>query len=289
MTPVPFDPRYVAARGRLLDALEALPLHRSSLILVGAQAVYLRVGSAGIDDVVPLTLDVDLAIAPQGLVQEPALGVALSEAGFIRPAPDTGQPGRWSSGAPVGGPDAGVMLDLMVPSVSARDVGRRVRTAGLAERDARSTSGLAAVLADHTLMAVASLDPADARSIELKVAGSAALLIAKMHKFGERIEDGNQRRLRPLPKDALDAHRLLRGERPDTLAETFRRLLTGDEAMAREASYALGVLRRDFAAPGAPGARLAAEAGRLSREAAELALLTARFTHSLLALIDPRG
>lgn len=36
------DPEYVAARGVLLDALEALAEHRNAILLVGAQAVYLR-------------------------------------------------------------------------------------------------------------------------------------------------------------------------------------------------------------------------------------------------------
>ena len=40
------DPRYVAARRGLLDALEALADHRDSIIVVGAQAVYLRFGGS---------------------------------------------------------------------------------------------------------------------------------------------------------------------------------------------------------------------------------------------------
>ena len=46
------DELYVMARRVLLDALEALGAHRDAIILVGAQAVYLRVGEA------------DLAVAP---------------------------------------------------------------------------------------------------------------------------------------------------------------------------------------------------------------------------------
>ena len=42
------DRLYVEARRALLDALEALAPHRDSLILVGAQAVYLHAGEATI-------------------------------------------------------------------------------------------------------------------------------------------------------------------------------------------------------------------------------------------------
>ncbi len=38
----PLDPRYIAARKTLLDALDALSEHQQSLVLAGAQAVYLR-------------------------------------------------------------------------------------------------------------------------------------------------------------------------------------------------------------------------------------------------------
>ena len=46
------DELYVIARRVLLDALDALGGHRDAVVLVGAQAIYLRVGEA------------DLAVAP---------------------------------------------------------------------------------------------------------------------------------------------------------------------------------------------------------------------------------
>lgn len=39
-----YDPEYVAARRVLLDALAALLAQRNAVVLVGAQAIYLRVG-----------------------------------------------------------------------------------------------------------------------------------------------------------------------------------------------------------------------------------------------------
>ena len=40
------DPLYVAARGVLLDALQALGEQREALILAGAQAIYIHTGAA---------------------------------------------------------------------------------------------------------------------------------------------------------------------------------------------------------------------------------------------------
>ena len=43
------DELYVLARKVLLDALTALGSHRDAIVLVGAQAVYLRVGEADLE------------------------------------------------------------------------------------------------------------------------------------------------------------------------------------------------------------------------------------------------
>ena len=40
------DELYVVARRVLLDALDALGTHREAVVVVGAQAIYLRVGEA---------------------------------------------------------------------------------------------------------------------------------------------------------------------------------------------------------------------------------------------------
>jgi hypothetical protein len=53
---VPADPRYVAARRVLLDALDALRPHRNALVVVGAQAIYLRTGAGDIG-IAPYTTD----------------------------------------------------------------------------------------------------------------------------------------------------------------------------------------------------------------------------------------
>lgn len=59
-----YAPEYVAARTVLLDVLEALGSQREAVIIVGAQAVYLRTGDAGIRSAAPYTTDADLVLAP---------------------------------------------------------------------------------------------------------------------------------------------------------------------------------------------------------------------------------
>ena len=64
------DPLYVLARRALLDGLAALKPHLNSIVVIGAQAVYLRTGPA--DLAVPeFTIDADLAIAPEAADRRP--------------------------------------------------------------------------------------------------------------------------------------------------------------------------------------------------------------------------
>lgn len=97
------DPEYVAARRVVLDALEALGVHRKAVVLIGAQAIYLRVGPGDMA-VAPFTTDGDLALNPNVLDDEPALADALRAAGFDLAV----KPGTWSLGD--------VQIDLLVPS-----------------------------------------------------------------------------------------------------------------------------------------------------------------------------
>ena len=78
------DELYVMARRVLLDALDALGPHHDALVLVGAQAVYLRVGEADLA-VAAFTTDGDLAIDPAALASIPPIERTLRDAGF-RPA-----------------------------------------------------------------------------------------------------------------------------------------------------------------------------------------------------------
>ena len=69
----PADPRYVAARRVLLDALDALAAHRRALVIVGAQAVYLRTEPSAVR-AAPFTTDGDFVLDPGQLEDEATPG-----------------------------------------------------------------------------------------------------------------------------------------------------------------------------------------------------------------------
>ncbi|MCA1709138.1 MAG: hypothetical protein LC808_40000, partial [Actinobacteria bacterium] len=73
------DPLYIEARRVLLDALDALVIHRDAIIVVGAQAVYMRTGASDIP-VAPFTTDGDITLDPSRLGDEPTLGEAMENA-----------------------------------------------------------------------------------------------------------------------------------------------------------------------------------------------------------------
>jgi hypothetical protein len=73
------DRRYVDARRVLLDALEGLVAHERAVIVVGAQAVYLRTRVED-EGIAPFTTDGDLALDPSLLADEPVLRAAMEGA-----------------------------------------------------------------------------------------------------------------------------------------------------------------------------------------------------------------
>ena len=108
------DELYIVAREVLLDALVALGPHRDAVILVGAQAVYIRVGDTGDLAVAPYTTDGDLAIDPRLLSDIPPLERALAAAGFKRRDNDVG---IWTTERPTAYSDrTRVAVDLLVPA-----------------------------------------------------------------------------------------------------------------------------------------------------------------------------
>jgi hypothetical protein len=188
----------VESRSALLDALEALREHQASVIVIGAQAIYLHTGGADVA-LAEATKDSDLALDARTIGEEPLLQQAMAEAGFI-PDPAKGQPGAWLS-------PRGIPVDLMVPEAIAGGSGSRsVEMPPHDKRSARRAVGLEAAVVDHSEMDVPSLHPADPRVLRANVAGPGALLVAKLHKLGER--QGSVDRL--VDKDAHDVYRLLR-------------------------------------------------------------------------------
>lgn len=213
------DELYVVARQVLLDALEALRTHLDAVVLVGAQAIYLRVGEADLA-VAPYTTDGDLAIDPAVLAEIPPIERALRAGGFQPKANDS--VGVWITHRSTShGPRTEVGVDLLVPASVSPGKGRRAaRLRGHDARAARIVHGLDGALIDADRLRLTALEPDDRRVFELRVAGPAALLVAKVHKIAER-----HGTLRESDKDALDVLRLLRGTETPDLAARCRRLL----------------------------------------------------------------
>lgn len=206
------DPEYVAARRVLMDALDALEGHRDNLVLVGAQAVYHHTGDAELN-VPVMTTDADLAIDTAGLADAPEIGETLRAAGFTS-GPN---PGHWVA-------LSAVAVDIMVAPHQSGRTRPSARAAHLVPHDeltARIAHGLEPALVDDVAVRIDSLDPADARTFDLRVAGPAALLTAKAIKIGERLDQAAARPDRLKQKDALDAFRLLQAVETADLVRGF--------------------------------------------------------------------
>lgn len=187
----------VIARSVLLDALDALSDQREALILIGAQAIYIHTKAAPVA-LPETTKDSDIAIDRRALSDDPRLELALERAGFML----GDQPGSWRG-------RLGVPVDLMTPAGMADPGGTRgARMPPRSHHATRRTAGLEPAVVDYSHLAMSALDESDPRTFTVKVAGPAALIVAKMHKLGERQAQSPHRLL---DKDAHDVYRLLRG------------------------------------------------------------------------------
>ncbi len=254
MTPAP-DPAYVAARRVLLDALQALTAHLDAIIVVGAQAIYLRTGTAGIG-VAPLTTDADLAFDPASLAERPQLESMMAKAGFQRAV---GAAGAWTTTTIINGRPVTVPVDLMVPT-GAAPPGSGRRSVSLTGHDpgaTRQAAGLEAVLIDNGTMRIGSLEPSDTRTSEVRTAGPTALIIAKLHKIAERIAAGRAHRVDA--KDAADVYRLILTTPADTVIDALRLLIANDRS-ASATRYGLEQLTELFGARLRSGVQLAVQA-----------------------------
>jgi hypothetical protein len=257
------DDLLVRARCALLDGLNALVAHRDSVIVVGAQAVYLHTGNAPVA-VAEATKDSDLAIDARVLGEDPLVQAAMEAAGFHLD-PITGQPGAWLS-------RDGIPVDLMVPRAidgARKPNARAARLPPHAKSAMRSATGLEAAVVDNREMEIRALDPNDQRIIRAKVASPAALIVAKLHKIYERRNDPSKL----VDKDAHDIYRILVAVDTESLATPIRALLA-DDLCGSVSADALGYLRELFAVgPDALGCVMTA---RTEGEAEEQARVVAQ-------------
>ena len=271
MTAPPHE--YVLARAVLLDALDALGQHLDAVVLVGAQAVYLHTGDADLA-VAPTTTDADLALSPAKLLDEPLLEEVLRPAGFELAS----DPGAWRG-------RFGVAVDLMVPEALSGPGGRRsARLPVHGNRAARRTAGLEPALVDNELHQIASYEVHDRRSVQLRVAGPAALVVAKVTKIEERRDD----EARHQPKDGLDVLRLLQATPTVDLARRLAELRR-DPLAGPVTSTALAALRRDGRDPAGLVASLAARSAGTLVDPDTVRGSVAVLVEELLAALDDAG
>lgn len=177
----------------------------------------------------------------------------------------------------------------MVPEFLAGPGGRSARAARIpphARHTARRGYGLEAAVVDNAHMEVRSLDASSQRSAFVRVSGPAALLVAKLHKLGERSESAPGRLV---DKDAHDIYRLLRGTSTESVAETMRHL-TEDSLAGAVTSEALEHLGTLFAGgPDAICSSMAGEAERLLGNADEVSAAVALLARELLEAVDGRA
>lgn len=271
------DSLYVAARRVLLDTLSLLAPYGKAVIVVGAQAVYLRTGEGEVGiTIAPYTTDGDLALDPSLLGSEPDLEALMDGAGF-----NADHPGMWQRIVRIGGEDVIIPVDLIVPEGASTGEGRRgARIPPHGKRAARRAVGLEAALVDHGPMDVTALDPADDRHLTVEVAGVAALLVAKAHKIRDRVDSGRADRLSD--KDAADVYRIMQTNRPAAIATTISTLI--DDPMSAEVTVqALGFMRDLFGRRAGEGVVMAQRALQFAVDPDQVATLCVAFTEQLLA------
>lgn len=270
------QPEYIAARTVLLDALDALGSQREAIVIVGAQAIYLRTGSGGIAGFAPYTTDADLALEPSRVTDEPLIERLMDEAHFEY----KGNPGIWWKSVQVEGNAREIEVDLMVPERFAPPGGRRsARLPPHHPSIARKAIGLEGSMLDYDSMEVKALEDSDGRRFVVRVAGPAALVVAKTHKISDRLSMGRKDRI--ADKDAADVYRLMLSV---PIPEVVRRLqpLLDDERAGPVCREAVELTRQLFGARAAVGVEMATRSLTVAVPPERVADVCTSFTRQLL-------
>lgn len=272
------EPTPLLARSRraLLDAVQALEGQRHALIVVGAQAIYLHTGLED-EAIATETRDSDVVVNPAALEHDPLLQEAMEAAGFHLDLSDP-QPGGWISAA-------GIPVDLMIPE-AVSGTGKSRRSPSIPPHDkmaARKARGLEAALVDNAPMTISSLQSDDDRAFEVRVAGPSALIVAKLHKISERLEQVAKRQR---PKDSHDVFRLMRDVPIERFSEGFAALRQAPVS-AEVTTEALANLDLLFARPDGAGAQQAGATIAAVGDADALALRCSVLAAEVVAVSCP--
>lgn len=114
---------------------------------------------------------------------------------------------------------------------------------------------------DHDLIEIVALDDSDARRFSVRVAGPAALIVAKVYKLRDRLAAGKADRI--ADKDAADVYRLMLTV---PMSEFLLRLepILADETARSVCSEAVDLMVQMFGARLADGVRMAIDALRVA-------------------------
>jgi len=262
---------YASARRVLLDALDAMGPHRDSVVLVGAQAIYVHTGDAAVA-VAPYTKDADLVIDVGVLRAAPPIASAMRAAGFVL----SSQPGGWVKDD--------IPVDLMVPQALAGRKGRGADLGPHGTKVARQARGLEGAVVDRANRAITALEPSDPRMFVVQVAGPSALLVAKLHKIAERLDEPS----RLHDKDSLDVLRLLRRIDLEVLLAGLRLLLR--TPLARDTTTdALGWAQELFGSTTGAGTRATVRALEGLEDATTVAASCVALVEELLNTVLKSG
>jgi len=191
------------------------------------------------------------------------------------------EPGIWTRTEEVDGNQLIIPIDLIVPEAAmVGTAGRRGARLGVhGNRAARRAVGLEAVLVDHDTMTVASLDPTDLRTIDVEVAGVAALLVAKAHKIHDRVVSGRADRLSD--KDAADVFRIMQTTSSSDVGATLIGL-RHDELAGEPTETALDYMGQLFGRRTGDGVIMAQRALRLAIPEARITTLCLSYMGQLI-------
>lgn len=146
----------------------------------------------------------------------------------------------------------------------------------------RRTVGLEAALVENGILTIAALESGDERSFDIRVAGAAALLVAKLHKVSERRDTPSRRD----NKDAHDIYRILVAIPTADLVDSIRSILREDVSRDTAAS-ALTALAELFAAqPEALGSAMAGQAELGIGDPAQTSLATSILATDLIEALE---
>ena len=125
---------------------------------------------------------------------------------------------------------------------------------------ARKALGLEGVVIDVDVMEISGLEAAETRSFSVRVAGPAALVVAKLHKLQERLQVGKADRI--ADKDASDVYRIMQAVPVEDFLVRLRPLLA-DPIAKGPTTAAVRFLGELFGARASHGVQMAVEALRV--------------------------